>query len=103
MKRIRKKFAFLVAVGLIICLIINCASCRKASSFTEEEHKKQIEQRLEPQIATWTYGQYKKHYDGFTVYPLYNENEELYYFLIELEPYGFYVSRNLRKRADTFG
>lgn len=29
MKKIRKRFAFLVAVGLIICLIINCASCRK--------------------------------------------------------------------------
>lgn len=79
MKKIRKRFAFLAVVGLIVCLIFNCASCRKASSFTEEEHKKRIEQRLEPKIATWTYGQYNKHYDGFTVYPLYNENEELYY------------------------
>ena len=41
----------------------------------------------------------KGKYTGLTVYPLYDENDEMQYFLIDLEPSGYaYVRSNLKLR-----
>ena len=41
----------------------------------------------------------KGKYTGLTVYPLYDENDEMQYFLIDLEPSGYaYVSSNIKIR-----
>ena len=75
---------------LIILILIPCAcftfrACAfKYNRFSEEEHIQRIAERIEKRfIADQTF------YTNFCVYPLFSENEELKYFLVEFEPYGF--------------
>jgi len=63
---------------------------QKASKYTEEEHTERISKLVEER-----YINENKKYTGYKVFPLYNESEELAYFLIELEPVGYvYVQIN---------
>lgn len=81
----------------IICILayfVLTASTDKASWYTEEEHIERVSERVQEQIKDWSYSDGKK-YDGYELYPLYNEKEELKYFLIEFEPYGFVFVRIL--------
>ena len=81
----------------IICILayfVLTASTDKASWHTEEEHIERVSERAQEQIKDWSYSDGKK-YDGYELYPLYNEKEELKYFLIEFEPYGFVFVRIL--------
>ncbi len=81
----------------IICILayfVLTASTDKASWHTEEEHIERVSERVQEQIKDWSYADGKK-YDGYKLYPLYNEKEELKYFLIEFEPYGFVFVRIL--------
>ena len=78
----------LICVILISVGIIGCGCKKKAASFSEEEHIQRISERIDKQLDTWTYADGKK-YEGYKVYPLYDENEELKHFLVEFEPCGF--------------
>ena len=81
----------------IICILayfILTTSTEKASWYTEEEHIERVSERVQEQIKDWSYADGKK-YEGYELYPLYNEKEELKYFLIEFEPYGFVFVRIL--------
>ena len=74
---------------IVVLLVLNFAGCaKKASDFTEEEHIKRISERVEKRYITED-----KKYTDFSVYPLYNENEERTFFLVEFEPYGFMFVR----------
>ena len=83
-----RKIASIVLV--IVCLFSICFSfgCEKASSYTEEEHIARITERVLSKGTTWGFPE-DKPYHSFEVYPLFNENEELQFFLVEYEPYGF--------------
>ncbi len=73
-------------VLVIVCLFSICFSfgCDKASNYTEEEHIARITERIKNKDFSWALT-----YESFEVYPLYNQNEEVEYFLVEFEPFGF--------------
>lgn len=60
----------------------------KAEWFSEDYHIEQVNKRLVPKVSDWKYANGEK-YESYTVHPLYDENDELKYFLVEFEPYGF--------------
>ncbi len=74
---------------LVLLMIFAVTSCRKSPDrFTEEQHIQRITKRVNDGFKNWVYEDGSR-YTDFDVYPLYDENEELKYFLIEFEPYGF--------------
>jgi hypothetical protein len=61
---------------------------KKANMFTEAEHIERITERFQQKL----YDMPKDDgitVESFSVYPLYNQNEELSMFLVEIEPFGF--------------
>lgn len=78
----------LLFVAMLFSALFLTGCSRKVSDFTEEQHKQRITERLQKRIDHWSYAPDKK-FEGFELYPLYNENEELSFFLIELEPCAF--------------
>lgn len=81
----RKKFFHVITVLILILSVCMLGGCsKKVSDFTEEEHIRRVTERIEKQVMTDS-----TKYIGFSVYPLYNEDDELQYFLVEYEPYGF--------------
>lgn len=61
-----------------------------AARYTEAQHLERVSARVEKYFMTEDSG-----YTGYTVYPLYNENDKLSYFLVEFEPVGFvYIKLN---------
>ncbi len=85
-------------VLVIVCLFSICFSfgCDKASNYTEEEHIARITERIKNKDFSWALT-----YESFEVYPLYNQNEEVEYFLVEFEPFGF-MFVNLRDTTFVF-
>ena len=62
------------------------AGCtHKAKYYTVEEHTQRVRERMEKRMED----PYYESFTGFEVYPLYDVNDKLGFFLIELEPYGF--------------
>ncbi len=83
------KIKIIAITMLFFCLSINFAGCGiRASSYTEEEHIQRISERIKDRDTNWGYPEGETYAD-FEVYPLYDANEELKYFLVEFEPYGF--------------
>ena len=56
--------------------------------FTQNEHVARIKSRYNSVINRYKYDDGSL-VESFDVYPLYNQNEELVAFLVEMEPYGF--------------
>ncbi|MDE5601758.1 MAG: hypothetical protein K2J16_04600 [Clostridia bacterium] len=105
MKNCRIKFFFRIiclAMILVACLSLLCA-CDGIfidngppepsdywKQFSEEEHLAAVKARVEKRYI-------KNHYDksdydyitGYTIYPLYDQNDELSFFMVDIEPYGF--------------
>lgn len=77
----------LFAIILFSALFMTGCSLR-TGDYTEEQHKQRISERLEKEFSHWSYSP-GKYFDSFEVYPLYDENENLVFFLIELEPFYF--------------
>lgn len=61
-----------------------------AARYTEAQHLERVSARVEKYFMTEDSG-----YTGYMVYPLYDENDKLSYFLVEFEPVGFvYIKLN---------
>lgn len=74
---------------LVLLMAFSATACRKSPNrYTTEQHIQRITKRLDGRFKNWVYEDGSRFTD-FEVYPLYDENEELKYFLIEFEPYGF--------------
>lgn len=86
----------LLVVNLIFYMVINkgistlCA--KKVSDFTVEEHADGIRERLDRRIPEWE-DRYDFEVDRYEIFPLYNLQEQLTYFLVEFEPIGFLIIR----------
>ncbi len=98
-----KKFFISIAIILVVVIVvpffvlifggINC------DWFTEEQHEKRISRRIDRKIKSGYYDA-----TGYELYPLYNLDEELRYFLVEFEPVGhMYVSIGHGHLLDVFG
>jgi len=88
---------------LLILLTIFCATFAGCSEspdkYTVEEHIERISERIEERY----FGEDTK-FTGYAVYPLYNAEDKVEYFLVEFEPSGFAVvllnnNRNIFRRA----
>ena len=86
----KKIITYILTFTILICTMICFVGCgERASSFTEEEHIQRITERIkkrDPKRLGFPEGET---YQDFEVYPLYNEDDKLQYFLVEFEPYGF--------------
>ena len=89
MKEKRKTVKTILIITIALMLfssLFTFAGCtHKAKYYTVEEHTQRVRERMEKRMEE----PYYESFTGFEVYPLYNVNDELNYFLIELEPYGF--------------
>jgi hypothetical protein len=85
---------------------VSLTACKNSpDDFTTEEHVQRISNRMRARDLTEEYP-VGFTYEDFEVYPLYNENEEVEYYLIEFEPYGFmfvYISNELPKCLSLIG
>lgn len=93
-KILKKAAAFFV---LVMCLtVITMTGCMDyASRYSEEKHKSRISKLVKKRYMTE-----ESEYTSFEVYPLYNENDELKFFVVEFEPYGYvYVKINEKSNS----
>ena len=89
MKKIKRFLTIGLAVFLTLCVSISFVGCKNdPNDFTVEEHIQRISERIEKRDFTSQYP-YGLTYEDFEVYPIYDENEKINYYLIEFEPCGF--------------
>ena len=84
-KTVKTILIITIALMLFSSLFMFAGCTHKAKYYTVEEHTQRVRERMEKRMEE----PYYESFTGFEVYPLYNVNDELNYFLIELEPYGF--------------
>lgn len=86
--RNKRKVALICCVLAVLLLLITAlcvwAWTFTAGSYSESQHLSRIEE-----IAKERYLGEGSEYTGLEVYPLYDENDEFHYALIELKPQGF--------------
>lgn len=82
-----KILAILLIIVLLWGIVFMC-EYRRSSWYSEEQHVKRITKRLGKDENKWNYKDGSS-YESFNVYPLYNEDDDLEYFLVEYDPYGF--------------
>ena len=89
MKEKRKTVKTILIITIALMLFssfFTFAGCtHKAKYYTVEEHTQRVRERMEKRMEE----PYYESFTGFEVYPLYDVNDKLGFFLIELEPYGF--------------
>ena len=101
-----------IALSLaVLCLGLFCfALCgctihpiERPEDYTLEEHIARITPRIEKRyVNPETRKQEYDHITGYKLYPLYDNEDKLQYFLIEFEPYGF-ASVSMRKTTPFIG
>lgn len=83
---------------LLLFFTASLASCsEKPSKYSEEEHVNRITKRIEKRFINGS-----TELTGFQVFPLYDEADEIKYFLVEFEPYGFLYVR-INEKYSTVG
>ena len=88
-KRRTSIISYFLSIIFLLCILLNTSGCtKKVQEFSEEEHIARISERIKERDTNWGYPEGET-YEDFEVYPLYNQNDELKYFLVEFEPYGF--------------
>ena len=90
------KMNFVMAMIMVVCLFCGCG--KRANDFSEQEHLRRISALVEER-----YMAENSEYTGYTIFPLYNEKEELSHFLVEFEPYGFVYIKVQEKDLSAFG
>ncbi len=84
-----KMILLIVATCFLAVLLFSFTACDKIyGRYSEMEHIANVKERIEKRFMT---GEYEV--TSFEVYPLYTENEQLKYLLVEFEPCGYlYIS-----------
>ena len=85
----------IMAIGMAFAVLL-CGSGCTAESYTEAQHIKRVTKLAEKRYLTED-----SPYTSLQVFPLYTENDELGYFVIGFEPYG-YVYIKLNERDERF-
>lgn len=86
-----RKFFIILLISILIITTGVCGCYvfpKKANMFTEVEHIERITERFQQKLYNMP-GDDGITVESFSVYPLYNQNEELSMFLVEIEPFGF--------------
>ena len=99
--------ATLLFVAMLFSALFLTGCSRKVSDFTEEEHKQRISKKLEKRLDEWTYDNGTMKYEGFDLYPVYDKNEQLSFFIADLKPFSFVFIQLFDERsvieAELFG
>ena len=82
-----KILAILLIIVLLWGIVFMC-EYRRSSWYSEEQHIKRVSKRIDNHFKDWKYGNGER-YESFKVYPLYEKDDTLQYFLVEFEPFGF--------------
>ena len=91
----KKIFMILTCLILLICL----GGCKKSSDFSEKEHTRRIEKLIEKR-----YFKGDNLYKSYELYPVYNENDVLSYYIIEFEPNDYvYIKINENDLSSWYG
>ena len=90
----------IVAMILAVITAFCFAGCaEKASDFSDEEHFERVAKLVEKR-----YMQDSEDYTGYKLYSLYNENDKLAFFLVDLEPRGYvYIQINEKDLSKSGG
>lgn len=97
----------IICLGLTLVMIFSLSACnKKANDFSEEEHLQRVtewiqaryihgDERLRPYDKPNDDGKIypKVKATDFAVYPIYDENDDLRYFLVEFDPFGYLYVR----------
>ncbi len=95
MNLIKNKIISICLSILTLPMIALIGCSEKASDYTEKEHIARVTALAKKRYID------NGDYDSLEVYPLYDSNDRLGYFLIELEPAGFeYVKLNSKSSID---
>lgn len=98
MKQRGKRIFYTILAAVLAVTALLCVAADK-KTYTEEEHIKRISERVEKR-----YMGENSPYTDFTVYPLYDENDKIGYFVVEFEPYGYvYVRLNPKESSSCRG
>ncbi len=98
-KKKAKKITVFVVIIVLLGIIGLMVYPQKPNNYTTEEHIDRISKLVEKRYINES-DEYKEgeeytgvNYTGYRVYPLYNESENVDFYLVELEPYGYvYIS-----------
>ena len=77
-----------IILVLFSVMIVFSACSGKVSNYTIDEHIFRITKRIKLSDSKWRFPDGET-YESFEVYPIYNQNEELKFFMVEFEPYSF--------------
>ncbi len=94
LKSIVALFVFVISIS-----VITMTGCMDyASRYSEEKHKERISKLVKKRYMTE-----ESEYTSFEVYPLYNEYDELKFFVVEFEPYGYVYVKINEQSISLFG
>ena len=82
----KRLLPILMTIGLILSMSVFSSCGLKSSNYTEKEHLQRVKKRVEERYFSGD-GAYE--YTDYEIYPVYNENDKLGYFLVEFAPCGF--------------
>ncbi len=85
-----KRIVLIILAVILVVFVFLCCFGEKPEQFTEEQHIARITRKLNRKIKkAFSNDRYTFEYDSFEVYPLYNQDEKLEFFLVEFEPSSF--------------
>ncbi len=89
----KNKLLKLLCVGTLLIMSIGvlcaCNPVITADRYTDAQHLQRVSQRARAHFIRKNSPDNGKEYTDMEVYPLYNAFDQLEYFLIDLEPYGY--------------
>ena len=89
-----KRIVLIILAVILVVFVFLCCFGEKPEQFTEEQHIARITKRLNRKIKKkFSKAWFTFEYDSFEVYPLYNQDEKLEFFLVEFEPSSFIFIR----------
>ncbi len=113
-----KKSKRVKAIVLLVLMLVSVLSLyfgnQKASWYTEAQHLARVTKRIQNKyingdcfLRSYEGSEAEKHEyikaTGFEVFPLYDENEKLKFFLVEFKPYGYLYVLIRDERLKPFG
>ncbi len=85
-----KRIVLIILAVILVVFVFLCCFGEKPEQFTEEQHIARITRKLNRKIKKkFSKAWFTFEYDSFEVYPLYNQDEKLEFFLVEFEPSSF--------------
>lgn len=101
-KMIKKILTITLIIIMLLSMVGIMTGCDDPNRYTKEQHIQRISKRVEQRLNEGHFkgfgGYYFENITDFAVYPIYNNDDKLVWFLIEFEPIGYiYVVINYNR------